>query len=214
MVGKKMALKSPNSRQAAYMARNRAAIITAAQEVLADIGPQATVEQLADHAQISTTTFYKYFDSKEILFAEAVDEIHTRWIVWAYNGMLPGQSIENTLDTGRKLFWVKQTHPLYAKILHNTLSNPSFLINAVRVAAESIFRSYAERGVLENKDFEKRFILWSYSYVGILTSVHVTDELSPTEADAAFGIALRIWGLSESKINKLISRQLDFAPTK
>ena len=61
-----MALKSPNSRQAAYMARNRAAIITAAQEVLADIGPQATVEQLADHAQISTTTFYKYFDSKEI----------------------------------------------------------------------------------------------------------------------------------------------------
>ena len=67
MAGKKKAV-APGGRQAAYSARNRAALIKAGQEVLAEIGPQATIEQLADHAQVSPTTIYKYFENKENFF--------------------------------------------------------------------------------------------------------------------------------------------------
>jgi AcrR family transcriptional regulator len=212
MPSKKPAQKTAGNRQAAYSARNRAALIKAGQEVLAEIGPRATIEELANHAQVSPTTIYKYFASKEVLFAEALGEIYERWVTWAYNGTPRGGSLETTLDTGRKLFWVKQSHPLFAKILHNTLRDPSFVIMATKNGAESVFKNHAELGMLNNEDFDKRFIVWSYSYAGILTAVHVTGELSPTQADESLGLALSIWGLSEAKAKKLISRPLVFAP--
>jgi AcrR family transcriptional regulator len=212
MPSKKPAKKTAGNRQAAYTARNRAALIKAGQEVLAEKGPGATIEELANHAQVSPTTIYKYFASKEVLFAEAMNEIYHRWVVWAYNGKPRGGSLETTLDTGRKLFWVKQSHPLFAKILHNTLRDPAFVITANANDAKLVFKNHADLGVLNKEEFDKRFILWSYSYVGILTAVHVTGELSPTEADESLGLALSIWGLSEAKAKKLISRPLVFAP--
>ena len=212
MPTKKPAKKTSGNRQAAYTARNRAALLKAGQEVLADIGPSATIEELAKHAQVSPTTIYKYFASKEVLFAEAMSEIYQRWVIWAYNGKPRGGSLETSLDTGRKLFWVKQSHPLFAKILQNTLRDPTFVITANKNAAEAVFRNYAELGVLNEEDFDKRFIIWSYAYVGILTSVHVTEELSPTQAEESLGLALSIWGLSEAKAKKLMSRPLVFAP--
>ena len=108
MPTKKPAKKTSGNRQAAYTARNRAALLKAGQEVLADIGPNATIEELAKHAQVSPTTIYKYFASKEVLFAEAMSEIYQRWVIWAYNGKPLGGSLETSLDTGRKLFWVRQ----------------------------------------------------------------------------------------------------------
>jgi AcrR family transcriptional regulator len=212
MPTKKPARKTSGNRQAAYSARNRAALIKAGQEVLAEIGPRATIEELANHAHVSPTTIYKYFASKEVLFAEALGEIYEKWVTWAYNGTPRGGSLETTLDTGRKLFWVKQSHPLFAKILHNTLRDPSFVIMATKNGAESVFKNHAELGILNNEDFDKRFIVWSYSYAGILTAVHVTGEISPTQADESLGLALSIWGLSEAKAKKLVSRPLVFAP--
>jgi AcrR family transcriptional regulator len=212
MPTKKPARKTSGNRQAAYSARNRAALLKASQEVLADIGPNATIEELAKHAQVSPTTIYKYFASKEVLFAEAMSEIYQRWVIWAYNGKPSGGSLETTLETGRKLFWVKQSHPLFAKILQNTLRDPTFVITANKNAAEAVFKNHAELGVLNKDDFDKRFIIWSYAYVGILTSVHVTEDLSPTQAEESLGLALSIWGLSEAKAKKLMSRPLVFAP--
>jgi AcrR family transcriptional regulator len=214
MPSKKPVKKAAGNRQAAYSARNRAALIKAGQEVLADIGPGATIEQLAAHAQVSPTTIYKYFPTKELLFSEAISEIYQGWIIWAYNGAPRGESLETTLDTGRKLFWVRQTHPLFAKILHNTLRDPSFVIASVKIGAESVFKNHAQLGILENQDFDKRFILWSYCYAGILSSVHLAEELSPTQAEESLGIALSIWGISEAKAKKLMSRPLVFAPVK
>ena len=212
MPSKKPVNKTAGNRQAAYTARNRAALIKAGQEVLAEIGPAATIEELANHAEVSPTTIYKYFESKEVLFSEAINEMYQRWIIWAYNGKPLGGSLETTLETGRKLFWVKQSHPLFAKILHNTLRDPSFVIAATKHGAESVFKNYADLGILKKEDFDQRFILWSYCYAGILTSVHLTGELSPTQAEESLGIALSIWGITDAKAKKLMSRPLVFAP--
>ena len=214
MPSKKPVKKAAGNRQAAYSARNRVALIKAGQEVLAEIGPGATIEQLAAHAQVSPTTIYKYFATKELLFSEAIGEIYQGWLIWAYNGAPLGGSLETTLDTGRKLFWVKQSHPLFAKILHNTLRDPSFVIAATKIGAEAVFRNYAELGILEKDDFDKRFILWTYCFAGIMTAVHLTEEISPTQAEESLGIALSIWGISEAKAKKLMSRPLVFAPVK
>jgi len=72
MAVKKQTQAATTSRQAAYSARNRARLIKDAQEVLAEIGPSATIEQIAAHAEVSPTTVYKYFENKDQLFIEAL----------------------------------------------------------------------------------------------------------------------------------------------
>ncbi len=201
---------STGGRQAAYLARNRASLIKSAQEVLADIGPEATIEQLASYAQVSSTTLYKYFENKETLFAEALDQAWREWVIWSYNGAQPASSLEAVTDSARKLFWIKDTHPIFAKVIQNVLRNPKFMIDAIREGATATFKSLAKQGYITEVDFEKRIVLWAYCLIGLLTSVHVTGELSPQDAEGAFGIGLSIWGVSEAKAKKLMSRPLVF----
>ena len=210
MAGKKQVAKAPGGRQAAYTARNRAALIKAGQQVLAEIGPQATIEQLVEYAQVSPTTIYKYFENKESLFAEAFNQSWEEWIEWSNQFETSGDRLERVLDTGRKLFWVKQHNPLFAKILHNTLKEPALATRAVLVEGSRVFKELAKAGDLKIEDFDKRILLWANIYGGILTGIYVSGSLSPAEANTAFGIGLSVWGISEAKAKKLVARPLNF----
>lgn len=212
---KKQAEAATGNRQAAYSARNRARLVNDAKVVLAEIGPSATIEQLASHAEVSPTTIYKYFENKEELFLEALSEEWKAFVIWASSTMTPGDMLEITLDTGRKQFWAKKSHPLWANMLHNCLNQmPDFLVLSDGGAGKKIFKALAASGDLKQEDFDERFILWTNLYTGLLRSVFVTEELSPSEAEVAFGIGLSVWGISEAKAKKLISRPLLFAPAE
>ena len=215
MAVKKQAVAATGSRQAAYSARNRARLIKDAQEVLAEIGPTATIEQIAAHAEVSPTTVYKYFENKDQLFIEALGEAWVGFLIWSSQVKTPGDAFERTLDSGRKLFWARQTHPQFAQMLHNCLNDMSeFLIHSDNGGGKRAFYEFAKAGNLELEDFDKRYALWESIYTGLLKSVFVTEELSPSEANVAFGIGLSVWGVSEAKAKKLISRPLAFGPTE
>ena len=207
---KKQAVQAPGGRQAAYSARNRAALIKVAQEVLAEVGPSATIEQLSAHAQVSPTTIYKYFDNKEVLFGEAFNQLWEEWINWSNETRTPGEPLEMVLDTGRKLFLIKQHDPILAAVLHNVLTDPQFAMSATMAEGKKVFTALAKMGAIKNEDFEKRWILWHHIYTGICISLYLTEEISPEEADVAFGIGLSVWGISEAKAKKIISRPLTF----
>ena len=214
MTGKKKAV-APGGRQAAYAARNRAALIKAGQEVLAEIGPSATIEQLAGHAQVSPTTIYKYFENKDALFIQAIAEMWMSWLQWSSSERAPGTRLEMTLDTGRKLFWARKTHPLFANMLHNSLVEmPNFLVLSDQGRGKRVFSEVAKAGEINGDDFEQRYILWTNTYTGLLKSVFVYGELTPEEANVAFGIGLSVWGISEAKAKKIISRPLAFPPVQ
>jgi AcrR family transcriptional regulator len=215
MAVKKQTPAAPGSRQAAYSARNRARLIKDAQEVLAEIGPSATIEQIASHAEVSPTTVYKYFENKDQLFIEALGEAWIGFLFWSNQFKAPGDRLERTLDSGRKLFWARQTHPQLAQMLHNCLDEMAeFLAQADNGEGKKTFYEIAKGGDLKLEDFDKRFTLWMNIYNGILKSVFVTEELTPQEANVAFGIGLSVWGISEAKAKKLISRPLAFGPTE
>jgi AcrR family transcriptional regulator len=215
MPAKKKVEPAPGGRQSAYSARNRAALLKAGREVLAEIGPTATIEQLASHAQVSPTTIYKYFENKDLLFMEALSEIWEAWLLWANELKESGDRLERTLDSGRKLFWARKTHPQFADILHNVLAaDPSILLWMDQGVARIVFGELAASGALRNDDFEQRYILWIGVYSSLLTAVFVTEDLTPAEAEVAFGIGLSVWGISEAKAKKLISRKLEFAPVQ
>ena len=203
------------SRQAAYSARNRARLIKDAQEVLAEIGPSATIEQIASHAEVSPTTVYKYFENKDQLFIEALGEAWVGFLIWSSEIKTPGDRFERTLDIGRRVFWARQTHPLFAQMLHNSLNQMSEItILADKGEGRKAFRAIAASGELKEDDFDERYVLWTSLYVGLLKSVFVTEELSPEEANVAFGIGLSVWGVSEAKAKKIISRPLGLAAVK
>ena len=215
MATKKQAPQATGGRQAAYSARNRARLIKDAQIVLAEIGPSATIEQIAAHAEVSPTTIYKYFENKDQLFFEALGEAWIGFLIWANQLKAPGDRLERTLDSGRKVFYAQKTHPLFAEMLHNCLVDmPDLLSLADRGEGKKVFKEIAASGELKADDFEKRYLLWVNIYNGILKSVFVTQELSPAEADVALGIGLSVWGISEAKAKKLTSRPLEFAPVE
>jgi AcrR family transcriptional regulator len=210
MAAKKESARTAGNRQAAYSARNRASLIKAAQEVLAEIGPSATIEQLSGHAQVSPTTIYKYFANKETLFADAFSQLWEDWIEWSNQTRHPGEPLEMVLDTGRKLFRIKQHDPMLAAVLHNVLKYPQFAMEAVQGEGSKVFKKLANMGVVKSENFEERLILWQYVYQGICISLYDTEEISPNEADVAFGIGLSIWGISEIKVKKILARPLLF----
>ena len=215
MAVKKQAETAIGGRQAAYSARNRARLIKDAQEVLAEIGPSATIEQIASHAEVSPTTVYKYFENKDQLFIEALGEAWVGFLIWSSQIKTPGDRFERTLDIGRRVFWAKQTHPLFAQMLHNCLNDMSeIVILSDRGEGKKAFRAFAASGELKEDNFDERFILWNNLYSGLLKSVFVTEELSPEEANVAFGIGLSVWGVSEARAKKIVSRPLGLAAVK
>jgi len=210
MATKKKAAALTGNRQAAYSARNRAALIRHAQEVLAEVGPSATIEQLSAHAQVSPTTIYKYFNNKEVLFAEALNQLWEEWLNWSGQTRSPGEPLENVIDAGRKLFRIKQHDPILAQVLHNAVKDPQFAMQALQGEGDKVFITLAKMGAIKSEDLEERLILWKNIYTGICISLYGNEEISPEEADVALGIGLSVWGISEAKAKKIISRPLVF----
>lgn len=189
--------------------RNRAALIRSAQQVLAEIGPDATVEQFVAHAQVSPTTIYNHFGNKETMFSLALAQIWRDWVDWAYNGVPAGESLESMIDVCRKLFRVQETHPQFGQILAKTVVSPAFVINAVQAGGLPAMEAVARRGQVSTAEFEKRTRLFAYCIAGILHGVYSTRELSPEDADLSLEIALAIWGLSPEAARAITSRPLD-----
>jgi AcrR family transcriptional regulator len=207
---KKQAASVAGNRQAAYSARNRAALIKHAQEVLAEVGPSATIEQLSAHAQVSPTTIYKYFKNKEVLFSEALNQLWEEWLNWSGQTRTPGEPLENVIDAGRKLFRIKQHDPILAQVLHNAVKDPQFAMQALQGEGDKVFITLAKMGAIKSENLEERLILWKNIYTGICISLYGNEEISPEEADVALGIGLSVWGISEAKAKKFISRPLVF----
>ena len=200
--------ENPDGHMSAAVSRNRASLIRSAQHVLAEIGPHATVEQFVAHAQVSPTTIYNHFGSKEAMFSQALAQIFREWLKWARDDRLVGESLDVVIDVCRKLFRVEQTHPLLSQILGKTLDNPGFVIDALMADSRPVAEAMARRGHFNNVEFDKRVHLFAYCIAGILHGVHTTQDLSAADADLSLEIALAIWGLSPEAARAVTSRPL------
>lgn len=202
-------MKRTSGRQDAYRARTRASLIKVAQQVLGEVGIGATIDDLASRAQVSHATIYNHFGSKDAFLAEALNELWNDWVLWAYNGRPVGGDLETMLEVCRKLFRIDQSHTLFGRVLNKTFQNTTFVLDAIRPAAEQAFKDAAKKSGLESEAFDTRFDLWSYCLVGIFHGVFVSKKLSPEAADKALRVSLSIWNLSKAQANKLTSTRID-----
>jgi len=212
-MAEKRSFEEPGASLSSASARNRLALLRAAQEVLAELGPDATVEQFVAHAQVSPTTIYNHFYNKDALFKEALAEAWREWIHWAHGGIHADESLEVAIDVCRRLFRVTKTHPEFARLISKSLVNPGFIIEAVQADAMPAVRRFARLGQISKAELDKRMRMFGYCVTGILHGVHTTNELSPLDADASLGIALAILGVSPAKAKSIVARPLEKWPS-
>ena len=191
-----------------FTARQRATLKAAAQRVLVAFGPDATVEQIAQEADVSPATVENYFGDKQSLLMTVLDQSLREFVDWASGDTPKGESLDAMIDVCRKLFRAGETHPEFSQILANALRDPDFVIEAVRDAALPALEHVAHRGQLPIDDFDRRTQLWANEVAAIVRDVHTTRKLSPAAADTSLAQALAIWDISPQTAEAITSRPL------
>lgn len=192
-------------RQDAYRARTRVSLLKSAQQVLARVGLSATIEDLANQAQVSPATIYNHFDSKDAYLKEALATIWDEWVSLAHDGRPMGQDLEIFLEVCRTLFRLDRTNTLLGRVLNKTLNDSHFVIDAVKGSAGESFKNALEKSGYAQDEFETRLNMWAYCLAGIFHSVFVSGKFSTDDADAALRVSLLLWGLNEAQAQKLTS---------
>jgi len=195
-------------RQDAYRARTRVSLLKSAQQVLARVGLSATIEDLANQAQVSPATIYNHFDSKDAYLKEALATIWDEWVSLAHDGRPMGQDLEIFLEVCRTLFRLDRTNTLLGRVLNKTLNDSHFVIDAVKGSAGESFKNALEKSGYAQDEFETRLNMWAYCLAGIFHGVYVSNKYSAEDADSALRMSLAIWGLNKTQAEKLTSKPI------
>ena len=196
-------------RKSAYVARNRAALLRATQQVLAEHGMAATVELVAERAEIAVSTIYKHFENKEALFEAAFIDALLEWEKWT------GNSLQSVTDPAERLVFpmrlmlrVPETHPVFARLI---AKNPLEFLMAVPRAdlgLESALGELARTGGISTHELKVR----ATNMIRILTTTMIELYTNPhyrnDDARTSISIGLEILGFSRGDIDDLMSRPL------
>ena len=200
---KKPASESPG-RKSAYVARNRASLLRSTQEVLAEVGPEASIDQFAEAAEIAVSTIYKHFENKEALVEAAFVEAFHDWEEWA-DQILPETKdpMENLIMPMRLFLRLKKTHPLYAAM---TARNVADLPKYFHGTEEGMIEHIGELMKAKIIDIDSpaiRIRSISACILAGLTDQLLNPSAKESDADATVEVILSILGISPAKAKKL-----------
>ena len=202
-------------RKAAYFARNRAALILATQDLLGDKGWNATIEQVASHAEISVSTVYQHFDSKDELFKACIIEGWVTFVGWALEAASKTKDpLEQLVVPMRLMARMNTTHPMYARMVAKNQNEITQLIPTLTKDLGDAMRALVKAKVLEVDNADMRIsnlkaVLWQ------IFLLQLTDpKAKATEADLAIAIALPMLGISASKANAITTAELPVDASK
>ena len=207
--GAKKAVAPDKGRKAAYVMRNREALLRSTQEVLAVKGQAVTIEDIADHAQVAVSTIYKHFSDKEALisatmlwgFGEWMTQVQSLGDDWA-------DPLEKLVMPMRHFVRVKSTHPHHARNMVNFLEITTQFIPVLEFELSEHIQELAKAKLLvcDEPDVSAR----NLQAVLLSTVVNqVTDKKAKVEdADASIRVALKMVGISEAKARKLTESKI------
>jgi AcrR family transcriptional regulator len=196
-------------RKAAYFARNRAALLKAAQTILAEQGPDATIEHFADQAQISVSTIYKHFENKDALVEAALIAAMTDWEEWMAGVMAEVIDPLEQLVTPIRIFLrMRTSHPRYAQLIARNLTAATAHIPALSLGFQSHVKELLKAGDLKFDNPELRTRNVSAAIFSALQVQLFDPKSKDATADLAVEIALGMFGLTPAKAHKIMSAPL------
>ena len=195
----------PNvGRKSAYVARNRAALLRASQRVLAEIGPEASIDQFAEAAEVSVSTIYKHFENKDALIEAANLGAFHDWEEWADAFVKETEDPLEELILPMRLFLrLKKTHPLYAAMSARNLADlPKYFHGTEEGLVEHI-GELMKKKIIEIESPAIRIRSISACLLAGLADQLLNPAAKESDADATVEVILSILGISPAKAKKL-----------
>ena len=208
-MAKKVKVPPSQGRKANSVARNRQAIIVGTQEVLAEFGPEATIDQISEKTGMAVSTLYMHFSSKEELFQIAIQSAFFDWEEWVREHT---SSISNDLERlvapMRVFVRVKKTHPQYAKLVANNFETVLQIMPLMTVQLQANMNELLDSGKLKISDIPTRAQNIASVMLSQLREQLTNPKAKPQNADKAIEIALTMLGISPSVAKKLTTTDL------
>ena len=200
--------KSPTpaitGRKAAYVARNRVALIKAAQHVLAEIGPDASIEEFAEAAQISVSTIYKHFENKDALIDAAFVEAFRDWEAWTDEALGKIKDPLEELVVPMRLFLrVKRTHPLYARMIARNFPNLAKYLSTSTENLQIHVKELHAAKIITCENIPIRVRSISASLVAALGDQFFNRAAKESDGDTAIEVILDLLSIPPAKAKKL-----------
>ena len=191
-------------RKSAYVARNHASLLRASQRVLAEIGPEASIDQFAEAAEISVSTIYKHFENKDALIEAAYIDAFHEWEVWA-DTQLEGidDPLAELVAPMRLFLRLKKTHPLYGAMSARNLADlPKYFHGTEEGLIEHIDELIKAK-IIEIESPAIRIRSISACILAGLADQLLNPTATETDADETVEVILSILGISAAKAKKL-----------
>ena len=192
-----------------YVARNRGAIIKAAQLALIKFGPEVTVDQIAAEAHMALSTLYKHFANKEELCTIAVQTAFADWEAWKDEKLSTTADPMSHLVFGMRLFVrVGVTHPQYGElIIRNSGVIAQMLPHFTNQIATEV-KALIKSGVLTMDNPVARVLNLTAVLYAILQQQLLSAKPNPAQADESIQIALTMFEILEKTSAKLMAAKL------
>lgn len=196
-------------RKSAYVARNHVALLRASQQLLAVVGPGASIDQFADAAEVSVSTIYKHFENKDALIEAAYLDAFHEWEVWT-DALLEGVEDPLTeLVTPMRLFLrIKRTHPLYAAMSARNLSDLPKYFHGTEEGLNEHINELLKAKIIEIESPAIRIRSISACILAGLADQLLNPAATEDDADATIEVVLSILGISAAKAKKLAHAEL------
>ena len=191
-------------RKSAYVARNRASLLRATQQVIAQNGPDVSIEQFAQGAEIAVSTIYKHFQNKEALIEAAYIEAFRDWQDWVEPFLHEIKDPIVELIMPMRIFLrLGKTHPIYADMFVRNISSsnkhfPQLEEGFTRATNELI---KAKILAVENPSIRLRSIFACLN-AGLANQL-LNPGAKTSDADVSVEIILGILGVSSAKAKKI-----------
>jgi len=193
-----------HGRKSAYVARNRASLLRASQLLLAEVGPDATIDQFAEAAEIAVSTIYKHFENKELLITAAFVEAFRDWELWADQFLHESEDPLEELVMPMRLFMrLKKTHPLYAAMIARNITDAPKYFPGTEEGLVLHIGELTKAKILTIDNSAIRIRSISACILAGLADQIMNPKAKESDADASIEIILGILGVSATKAKKL-----------
>ena len=200
-------------RKSAYVARNRASLLRATQAVLAENGPETSIDEFAQRAEIAVSTIYKHFQNKEDLIDAAYIEAFRDWQEWVAP-LLEGikDPLVELIMPMRIFFRLGKTHPIYAAMFVRNISSTNKHFPQLEEGFAGALNQLIKAKVLtvENSAIRLRGIFACIN-AGLAYQL-LNPEAKESDSDVMVEVILEILGLSQAKAKKIAHSPMPSLP--
>jgi AcrR family transcriptional regulator len=203
--------KTPESgRKSAYVARNRAAILNATLVVLAEHGKEATVEQVAEQAQMALSTVYKHFKNKEELVIETILDSFEKWEAGVESQASQFKDpLERFVYPMRLFVRLNKTHPHHAQTLVNYFDVVAKIIPLLQSKFIGHIEELSKTKLVSVDDpsvaGRNMHAVMTFAVIGQV----INPKSKESDGDIAVRVALLMLGISEAKAKKLTESKIN-----